>query len=245
MWSFCNYICSQLEPSLLNAVTLVFLSPIQLKHPTCYFPSRLVTFSRCCHTTLRRISHVDSPPCRKTQKLAGNKNQTLQMSNNYSHLTSYFSNNFTFNPEAFECLEWSHHQNMPFKMNFILLTFTGTSLTLILHLLHMSILYRCNITKKEQNKKTTFKSPWCVLNGAPIGDELQQCSKKKNSLTQEGFLSGPPAQWRRLQRPTALVGHNLPDKILPGCAWGQSHNADADVKFADFCKTSKRLNFNQ
>lgn len=44
---------------------------------------------------------------------------------------------------------------VPLKMGFILLTFTGTSLTLIFHPLHMYILYRCHWKYKEQKKRKT------------------------------------------------------------------------------------------
>lgn len=46
--------------------------------------------------------------------------------------------------------EWWHHQDMPFKMNFILLTFTGTTLTLILHPLHV---YTVQMQQNKKNKK--------------------------------------------------------------------------------------------
>lgn len=66
----------------------------------------------------------------------------------------------TLNPWCSPTLASLNMQELPshlrtccvaFKTGFILLTFTGTSLTLIFHPLHMSILYRCNRKKKKSN----------------------------------------------------------------------------------------------
>lgn len=67
---------------------------------------------------------------------------------------------------------------VPFKMGFILLTFTGTSLTLIFHPLHMSILYRCN-RKKKLNPILRSETS-LTENKAPVSDKLQQCRKSSH-----------------------------------------------------------------
>lgn len=92
-----------------------------------------------------------------------------------------------------------------FKMGFILLTFTGTSLTLIFHPLHMSILYRCNRKKKNQ-------IPSSVLRLLSQRTELQSVtsfSSAEKKFTQEGLLSGSLGQWKWPQSKMEVVSWNL------------------------------------
>lgn len=76
-------------------------------------------------------------------------------------------------------------KNMPFKMNFILLTFTGTSLTLILQPLHMSTLYRCSRTKK--NLQVPLVCP-------ELGSSQRRASavQQRNEFDTGGFPVGTP-----------------------------------------------------
>lgn len=72
-------------------------------------------------------------------------------------------------------LKCTHNMYVAFKTGFILLTFTRTPLTLIFHLSHMSILYRCN-RKKIKIPSSVFETS-LLENNAPVSDELQQCTK--------------------------------------------------------------------
>lgn len=77
-------------------------------------------------------------------------------------------------------LSSQHSHLVPFKMGFILLTFTGTSLTLIFHPLHMSILYRCN-RKEKKNQNPILRSE--TLSHREQGSSQWQASavQKKSS----------------------------------------------------------------
>lgn len=93
---------------------------------------------------------------------------------------------------------------VPFKMGFILLTFTGTSLTLIFHPLHMSILYRCN-----RKKKTKSHPPFWDFSHREQGSSQWQASAVQKKFTQEGPLSGSLGQWKRPQSKMEVVSWNL------------------------------------
>lgn len=89
-------------------------------------------------------------------------------------------------------------------MGFILLTFTGTSLTLIFHPLHMSILYRCNRKKKSKSHR-----PFWDFSHREQGSSRWQASAVQKKFTQEGSLSGSLGQWKRPQSKMEVVSWNL------------------------------------
>lgn len=117
-------------------------------------------------------------------------------------------------------------------MGFILLTFTGTSLTLILHPLHMSTLYRCN--RRNKKLKNPILRPETSLrqNKAPVSDKLQQCRKK---VYAGGFPVRIPGT---VETTTEQNGRCQPQPNLINLSCTQPHGAvvheDANVVFSDF-----------
>lgn len=89
-----------------------------------------------------------------------------------------------------------------FKMGFILLTFTGTSLTF--NFPPVTYVYTVQMQQKEKkNQNPILRSETSLTeNKAPVSDKLQQCRKK---FTQEGLLSGSLGQWKRPQSKMEVV----------------------------------------
>lgn len=69
---------------------------------------------------------------------------------------------------------------VPFKMGFIL-TFTGISLTLIFHPLHMSVLYRCN-RKKKKSKSKSHPLFWDFFHRKQGSSQWQASAVQKRKL---------------------------------------------------------------
>lgn len=75
-------------------------------------------------------------------------------------------------------------------MGFILLTFTGISLTLIFHPLHMSVLYRCN-RKKKKSKSKSHPLFWDFFHRKQGSNQWQASAvQKRKILCQNPWDSG-------------------------------------------------------